>query len=275
MGANLWLQILTMMIFGWVALTLYIIWYETGAFFPALGHAYFWRWVIGGIITRAPLLKLLASRLNMPIAGRWYPLIPFTDWLNGPQLYHLPFTVWFAHYALRTALIPLALAIGAVTWRSRHAVDREHIRGLRLLTPRQHNRQLNRGWRTRQRQDREGIQLGTSVITANKECEHFLITGSPGGGKSTLIRHMLTQIEQRGQSAIVLDPTASFYKNFTMKGAGTWCLIHSIAAVRFGHRGWNSARTVSPWTAKPWLRRSSSDRLGRRPRNSSGNQAAR
>ena len=92
MGANLWLQILTMMIFGWITLTLYIIWYETGAFFPALGHAYFWRWVIGGIITRAPLLNLLAPQLKMPIAGRWYPLIPFTDWLNGPQLYHLPFT---------------------------------------------------------------------------------------------------------------------------------------------------------------------------------------
>ena len=220
MGANLWLQILTIMIFGWITVTLYIIWYETGEFFPGLRHAYFWRWAIGGIITRAPLLNLFAPRLKVPIAGRWYPLIPFTDWLNGPQLYHLPFTVWFSHYALRTALVPLALAIGVVTWRARHAVDREHIRGLRLLTPRQHNRQLNHGWRMRQRQDRDGIQLGTSVITANKECEHFLITGSPGAGKSTLIRHMLTQIEQRGQSAIVLDPDCEFLQEFYNEGRG-------------------------------------------------------
>src|SRR5580704_3951947 len=83
MGANLWLQILTMTIFGWISLTLCIIWHETGAFFPRLGHAYFCRWVIGGIITRAPLLNLFAPQLKMPLAGRWYPLIPLTDWLNG------------------------------------------------------------------------------------------------------------------------------------------------------------------------------------------------
>ena len=72
----------------------------------------------------------------------------------------------------------------------------------------------------RQRQDREGIQLGTSVITGNKECEHFLITGSPGAGKSTLIRHMLTQIERRGQSAIVLDPDCEFLQEFYNEARG-------------------------------------------------------
>ena len=190
--------------------------------------------------------------------------------LNGPE-FTTPIYRWFSHYALRTA----------GSSRARHR--RRHLAGTAcgrsgaypgpaITHPRQHNRQLNHGWRMRQRQDRDGIQLGTSVITANKECEHFLITGSPGAGNRR-IRHMLTQIEQRGQSAIVLDPDCEFLQEFYNEGRGTWCSIRSIAAARSGHRGWNSARRVSPWTAKPWPLHSSADRPGRRPRNYFGNQA--
>ena len=63
MGAHLWFQILTVALLGWVGLTLYVVWYETGAYYPALQHAYFGRWVICGIITNTPLLNLFAPRL--------------------------------------------------------------------------------------------------------------------------------------------------------------------------------------------------------------------
>jgi len=220
MGVHLWFQIFTWVLLGWIGLTIYVVWYETGAYWPALQHAYFWRWVICGIISRAPLLDYFAPRLYVPAAGHWYPLPPFTDWLNGPQLYHLPFTIWFFHYGVRTALLPLALAAGALTWRSRHVIDREHLRGLRLLVPKQHNRQLNGNWMLRWGRRVSGVQLGESVIAANKECEHFLITGSPGAGKSTLIRHMLSQIERRGQSAVVIDPDCEFVQEFYNEARG-------------------------------------------------------
>jgi hypothetical protein len=220
MGAHLWFQILTVALLGWAALTLYVVWYETGAYYPALQHAYFGRWVICGIITNTPILKLCAPRLSVPVAGGWYPLTQLTNWMNGPQLYHQPFTVWFVHYGVRTAVIPLALAVGAITWRARHVLDNEHLRGLRLLVPKQHNRQLNGGWLARLGQRREGIHLGASIISQNKECEHFLITGSPGAGKSTLIRHMLAQIERRGQSAIVIDPDCEFVQGFYNEDRG-------------------------------------------------------
>jgi energy-coupling factor transporter ATP-binding protein EcfA2 len=48
----------------------------------------------------------------------------------------------------------------------------------------------------------------------------FLVTGSPGSGKSTLIRHMLAQIQERGQRAIVLDPDAEFVQEFYSEGRG-------------------------------------------------------
>src|SRR5438874_613784 len=106
MGAHLWFQIISAVLFGWLALTLYVVWYETGTYYPWLEHAYFWRWAICGIITETPLLNLFAPRLKVPAAGSWFPLPQLSDWMNGPQLYHQPFSAWFWHYALRTALVP-------------------------------------------------------------------------------------------------------------------------------------------------------------------------
>jgi len=215
MSARLWLQIFTVTIFAWIALTMYVVWRATGNFFPQLDHQYFWRWVGCGIITETPFLNLFVPRLDLPAAGRWYPMAQLAGWLDGPQMYHLPFTTWFFHYGVRTAALPLGLGLLALIWRARNHTDAEHLRGLRLLPPPQHNRQLNGGWfgRTYHRAT-SGIQLGGSLIPAAKECEHFLITGSPGAGKSTLIRQMLRQVWQRRQNAIVIDPDCEFVQEF-------------------------------------------------------------
>jgi predicted AAA+ superfamily ATPase len=90
------------------------------------------------------------------------------------------------------------LATCAIRWRARHHLDAEHLRGLRLLTPRDHNRQLSRGYLAGTLRRQRGIRLGSSIIPEAREAEHFLVTGSPGAGKSTLMRHMLTQITDRG-----------------------------------------------------------------------------
>jgi energy-coupling factor transporter ATP-binding protein EcfA2 len=213
MGVRLWLQVISWAALLWAVLTISMVWHETGQYFPVIQHVYFGRWMLCGIITRTPLIRLLGPRLSIPLNGAWYPILSITDWLNGPELYHQPFTVWFWHYGLRTALIPLLLAAAVIAWRVRHVIDRDHIRGLRLLTPKDHKRQLNGGWLQR-RQTRHGMKLGASVIAPLKESEHFLITGSPGAGKSTLIRHMLMQIAKRGQRAIVLDPDYEFVQEF-------------------------------------------------------------
>ena len=46
------------------------------------------------------------------------------------------------------------------------------------------------------------------------ESSHFLIMGDSGTGKSALIRQMLTQIEARGQTAIVYDPALEYTPQF-------------------------------------------------------------
>ena len=110
-------------------------------------------------------MKLLGPRMALPLNGAWYPVKPLADWLNGPQLYHLPFTAWFAYYGLRTALLRWRWRI--IAWRMRHMVDREHIRGLRLLAPREHNRQVHGGWLERFRKPR-WPQAGREHHSASK-----------------------------------------------------------------------------------------------------------
>ncbi len=46
------------------------------------------------------------------------------------------------------------------------------------------------------------------------EASHFLIIGDTGAGKSALIRQMLEQIEERGESAIVYDPAREYTPQF-------------------------------------------------------------
>src|SRR5712692_2523979 len=220
MSAHLWFQILTAILLGWIGLTLYVVWRATGDYFPALQHQYFWRWVFCGILTDTPLLNLFATRLRIPAGGVWYPLPQLTEWMNGPQLYHLSFPAWFIHYGLRTSIIPFGLAAAAIAWRVRHQLDAEHLRGLRLLTPHDHNRQLYGGYLPRALHRGRGIRLGSSIIPEAREAEHFLVTGSPGAGKSTLMRHMLTQIADRGQSAILIDPDCEFVQEFYDEARG-------------------------------------------------------
>jgi hypothetical protein len=101
-----WFRIILCIIFVWAALTVGVVWYETGTAFPQLGHQYFWHWVICGTITNAPLLSFYAAHLRVPLAGQWYPLPQLLDWLDGPQLYHLPFSAWFLHYGSQDGSLP-------------------------------------------------------------------------------------------------------------------------------------------------------------------------
>lgn len=69
-----------------------------------------------------------------------------------------------------------------------------------------------------------GLKIGEVVIPTAMETEHFLVTGSPGSGKSTLIRHILYQVQKRGQPAIVIDPDCEFVQEFYDEARGDWLL---------------------------------------------------
>ena len=51
-------------------------------------------------------------------------------------------------------------------------------------------------------------------IPRSAENKHFLVVGDTGSGKTSIIRQMLSQVERRGECAIVYDPACEFVKQF-------------------------------------------------------------
>jgi ABC-type cobalamin/Fe3+-siderophores transport system ATPase subunit len=229
MAGALWSRAIGAIFFVWIAFTLWVIWYRVGLYRPTLHHEFFLRWILCGIVNDTPALNHLAPRIPVPAEGAWYALPAFAAWLDSSQVYGDSFYSWFWHmatglggyYGLGTYLLPLVAGVLLIAWRVNRQPDgADHLRGLRLLTPRQHARQLN-PYRHRllaalnPPSAGSGIRVGSSVVPAAMQFEHFAVFGSPGSGKSTLVRQMLRQIEARGQAAIVLDvegeSTMEFY----------------------------------------------------------------
>ena len=57
-------------------------------------------------------------------------------------------------------------------------------------------------------------------VARQNECEHFLIVGDTGTGKSSLIRQLLSQIQNRGETAIVYDPAREYLPQFLNERRG-------------------------------------------------------
>lgn len=70
----------------------------------------------------------------------------------------------------------------------------------------------------------DGIGFKTSEskdlvrIPKGKEAQHYEIMGDTGAGKTSLIKQMLVQVRQRGESAIVHDPACEYIKQFWQPG---------------------------------------------------------
>ena len=64
---------------------------------------------------------------------------------------------------------------------------------------------------------KEGLDL---VLRRSKEAQHIQISGDTGAGKSTLIRTILYQVEERGETAIVFDPEREYLKEFYDESRG-------------------------------------------------------
>jgi type IV secretory pathway TraG/TraD family ATPase VirD4 len=60
----------------------------------------------------------------------------------------------------------------------------------------------------------EGIRLGRIVLPEPMVCEHLMVCGSPGAGKSVLLRNLLIQIQERRERAIVIDPESEYLCEF-------------------------------------------------------------
>src|SRR6185437_15573696 len=114
--------------------------------------------------------------------------------------------------------VGLLVAIPKDAARARARKEGRRLKGPELVTVKEFNRR-NRsdgiGFEQKQsfRQRALGI-VPTLRLPRAIEPSHILIMGDTGTGKSTLIRRILLQIEERGETAIVYDPALDYTPEF-------------------------------------------------------------
>lgn len=104
--------------------------------------------------------------------------------------------------------------------------ERKHgriIRGPHLVTPAQFNRSKRSdgiGFETLEpvtglgRFLRQDSRLGMVRIPRHEENSHLVLAGDSGTGKSSLMRQILIQVRERGETAVVYDPALEFTPQF-------------------------------------------------------------
>ncbi|MHB8413676.1 MAG: type IV secretion system DNA-binding domain-containing protein, partial [Candidatus Acidiferrales bacterium] len=140
--------------------------------------------------------------------GRWiYRDQSFFDFLR-PALFG----------GLGVFFVSLLLAIPKDAARARARKEGRRLKGPELVTVRQFNRRNHSDGigfpQTQTFRQRMLGKLPTLKLPRATEPSHILIMGDTGTGKSTLIRSVLLQIEQRGETAIVYDPALDYTPEF-------------------------------------------------------------
>jgi len=62
------------------------------------------------------------------------------------------------------------------------------------------------------------------LLQRSREAHHIQIAGDTGSGKSTIVRQIVNQIAQRGDSAIIFDPDREYIQEFFNERRGDWVL---------------------------------------------------
>jgi hypothetical protein len=119
---------------------------------------------------------------------------------------------------LGVLVLGLVVAIPQDAERARTRRQGRRLRGPELVTPGAFTRRLRadgvgwiqarpRGFFSRSRRD--SVRVPHAV-----ESSHFLVMGDTGTGKSALIRQLLMQVQERGETAIVYDPALEYTPQF-------------------------------------------------------------
>lgn len=81
------------------------------------------------------------------------------------------------------------------------------VKGYQLVTPKVLRKQINKlGAST--------IKIGDLPLPLNAECEHFMISGMPGSGKTNAIHGLLQQIRALNHKAVIIDSSCGFIARF-------------------------------------------------------------
>lgn len=134
-------------------------------------------------------------------------------------------TAW--KVGLSILLVGLVMAIPQDRRRLRVRKYGRRTKGPELVTAAQFNRTNQSdgiGFITKERSTFSEWMLGREGgmvrIPRERESSHLMMMGDTGAGKSSLIRQILMQIEERGETAIVYDPALEYTPQFYEPGRG-------------------------------------------------------
>jgi type IV secretory pathway TraG/TraD family ATPase VirD4 len=166
----------------------------------------------GKVLVLLPRKEISTAWLRDSLSGSVYDQASPTD--LAKDLVHYP-----AIAALAVLLCGIVMASPKDRERRRVVRYGRRLRGPELVSVaefnRRHRRQgieflnLERSWF-----DRTFGKTRTLRLAEGVESRHLLAVGDTGSGKSALIRQILTQIEERDETAIVYDPALEYTPQF-------------------------------------------------------------
>src|SRR5450755_2993264 len=177
------------------------------------------------------------STLSGPVSVRSFPMEPkaFCAWLKQ--------RVYEGQTVAETVRVPLYLSMTylGLFFFVGYCLDARKLRkarnGLTLRGP-----GLVSRWRFNRKTKGDGLRFrvidprnlfelmmpGKSgqdiVIPKNREAHHVQISGAIGAGKTTIVRQIIEQIQERGEVAIINDPKREYIQEYFSEERGDWVL---------------------------------------------------
>lgn len=97
-------------------------------------------------------------------------------------------------------------------YRGRVSQSKKHLSGAKIVSPFWLDLSL------RLRKKASPIRIGPIHLVKDTETQHLIITGGTGNGKTNCLHHLLGQIRQKKQKAIIVDTSGIFLDRYFRKG---------------------------------------------------------
>jgi len=113
-----------------------------------------------------------------------------------------------AVFAVESAVVSFVLIALFWVMKGRQRRVKRLIQGCKVLTGKEFTRF------TKKAADREGLKIDRFYLPKEAETKHIMILGTTGSGKTNCLNHLLPEIRDRKQKAIILDTTGDFVSRY-------------------------------------------------------------
>ncbi len=110
-------------------------------------------------------------------------------------------------YSILVLILSIFSICGFWIWRGKKRQETKILQGYELVSPKNLAQRIRKSGSSH-------IRLGKIQIPLNSECEHFMITGATGAGKTNALNFLLKQIRDLGHKAVIIDTTGGFVSQF-------------------------------------------------------------